>query len=54
MMKYDKNGELYAEIDYNKCIFCNKCITACPYSVAKLKIPSAYLELEREINKFNQ
>ncbi len=53
MMKYDKNGELYAEIDYKKCIFCNKCVAACPYAVAKLHTPANYVNLEKEINKFN-
>lgn len=53
-MKYDRNGELYAEIDYQKCVFCNKCITACPYSVVKLHVPKAYKDLEKEINKFNK
>ena len=53
MMKYDKNGELYAEIDYKKCIFCNKCIFACPYAVAKQYLPTGYKDLEKEINKFN-
>ena len=36
MMRYDKNGELYADIDYSKCIFCNKCFLGCPYMVVKL------------------
>lgn len=53
-MKYDENGELFAKIDYDKCIFCNKCITACPYLVAKLYTPSGYKDLEKEINKFNK
>ena len=53
MMKYDKNGELYAEIDYKKCIFCNKCITACPYSVVKQKTPLAYKSMMKEIEKHN-
>lgn len=53
-MKCDKNGELYAEIDYQKCLFCNKCINACPYSVVKLHVPQAYKELDKEINKFNK
>lgn len=53
-LKYDKNGEIFAEIDYTKCILCNKCITACPYLVAKLHVPKAHRELEKEINKFNK
>lgn len=53
IMKYDKNGELFAEIDYKICIFCNKCVAACPYSVAKLHIPTGHKELDKEINKFN-
>ncbi len=53
LMKYDKNGELYAEVDYKKCIFCNKCVTACPYSVVKHKTPLAYKSLKREVQKYN-
>ena len=54
MMRYDKNGELYAEIDYKKCILCNKCYLGCPYNVVKLKTPLAYKRLHKKINKFNQ
>ena len=54
MMKYDKNGELYAEVDYKKCIFCNKCITACPYNVVEQKTPLAYKVMIREIEKYNK
>ncbi len=53
MMKYDKQGELYAEIDYKKCIFCNKCFLACPYTVVKLKTPLGFKKLHKSINKFN-
>jgi len=54
LMKYDKNGELYAEIDYKKCIFCNKCITACPYKVVEQKTPIAYKMMMKEIEKNNK
>ena len=54
IMKYDKRGELYAEIDYKKCIFCNKCITACPYNVVKQKTPIGYKLIMKEIEKFNK
>lgn len=54
MMKYDNNGELYAEIDYKKCIFCNKCVNACPYSVVEQKTPLAYKSMTKEIEKYNK
>lgn len=54
IMRYDNDGELYAEIDYKKCIFCNKCITACPYSIIKQKTPLAYKTLMKNINKYNK
>lgn len=50
-MRYDKNGELYAEIDYNKCVFCNKCFNGCPYSIVKHKTPLGYKLLTKNINK---
>lgn len=53
-MKYDGNGELYAEINYDKCIFCNKCIIGCPYDVVENKVPIGYKKLEKEINKYNE
>lgn len=52
-MKYDKNGELYAVIDYKKCIHCNKCVTACPYKVAKLINPAGHKLLYKKILKYN-
>lgn len=54
MMKYDKNGELYAEVNYKKCIFCNKCIIACPYNVVEQKTPLAYKSMMKEIEKYNK
>ena len=54
IMKYDKNGELYAHVDYSKCIFCYKCHTACPYSVVDLKIPRKYKHTHNKIEKFNK
>lgn len=53
LMKYDNNGELFAEIDYDKCIFCNKCQTACPYSVVKLKTPLKYKLTIKDVEKYN-
>ena len=54
MMKYDKEGELYAEVDYDKCIFCFKCHTACPYKVVDIISPLGYKHLEKELNKYNE
>lgn len=54
MMRYDKNGELYADIDYSKCIFCNKCFLGCPYMVVKLKTPLGFKKLHKTINKYNE
>ena len=54
MMKVDKNGELYAHIDYSKCIFCFKCHTACPYSVVDVKTPVKYKMLMKQIDKQNK
>ena len=53
LMKYDNRGELYAEIDYKKCIFCNKCVVACPYSVVQHKTPIAYKNMMKGIEKHN-
>ena len=53
-MKCDKNNELYATIDYKKCIYCNKCVTACPYSMVDIKTPLSYKLLEKEIEKENK
>ncbi len=49
MMKYDKNGELFASVDYSKCIFCFKCKEACPYQVVDFHTPLGYKSLMREI-----
>lgn len=54
MMRYDKNGELYAAIDYKKCIFCNKCLVDCPYSVVKQITPSAYKKMQKQLHKYNE
>ncbi len=53
MMKYDKFGELYAEVNYDKCIFCYKCHTACPYQKIDIVSPLGYKRIEKEINKYN-
>ncbi len=54
LMKYDNNGELFAEIDYDKCIFCNKCVTACPYSVVEMKVPLKAKEILKDVQKYNE
>ena len=54
MMRYDKENELYAQIDYSKCIYCFKCFTACPYRVVEIKKPINYKILEKQINKYNE
>ena len=53
-MKYDKNGELYTTVDYSKCIFCYKCVTACPYKVADIVQPIGNKKLNKEIEKYNK
>ena len=53
MMKTDKDGELYAEINYDKCIFCYKCHTACPYEKVDMITPAGYKRLVKEIDKYN-
>lgn len=54
VMRTDKNGELYAHIDYAKCIFCFKCHTACPYSVIDVVVPSGHKKIMKEIDKQNE
>ncbi len=54
MMRYDKENELYAEIDYSKCIYCFKCFAACPYRVVEVKKPINYKILEKQITKYNE
>ncbi len=54
MMKYDNRGELYAEIDYKKCIFCHKCVAACPYGKVEVKTPFGYKSMMKEIEKYNK
>jgi len=53
-MKTDKNGELFACIDYNKCIYCNKCRTACPYQIVDTINPIGNRKLIKELEKQNQ
>lgn len=53
MMKYDKNGELFANIDYEKCIFCFKCRAMCPYNVVDFKTPLSYKTMLKQIEKQN-
>ena len=52
-MKTDKNGEIYAYIDYAKCIFCNKCYTACPYKKVDIINPKGHKKVMKEIEKQN-
>ena len=54
MMRCDKNGELYASIDYKKCIYCYKCKVGCPYSVVKKVTPSAYKKMQKQLHKYNE
>lgn len=53
-MELDKNEELYAKIDYNKCIFCLKCVTGCPYKIVEVKIPRKYKKIDKLIAKQNE
>ena len=53
-MKYDKMGELYAKINYDKCIFCNKCFTACPYEIIRQKTPLGFKIITGSVNKYNE
>ena len=41
-MEYDRKGELYAKIDYKKCINCFCCQEVCPFNVVKVKVPVGY------------
>ncbi len=52
-MKFDKNADLFASVDLTKCIFCNKCVIACPYSVVELKRPTKDMIITKQINKQN-
>ncbi len=54
MMRYDKNNELYAKIDYDKCVYCFKCFEACPYRVVEVITPLGYKLIEKQISKFNE
>jgi len=54
MMRYDENGELFAEIDYNRCIFCKKCVQACPYNVVEVKTPLGYKAIQKDVEKYNK
>jgi len=53
-MKTDTRGELYASINYAKCIFCKKCHTACPYKVVDVVSPAGYKRIMKEIDKQNE
>ncbi len=54
IMKTDKNGELYAYVDYNKCIFCNKCYEICPYKVVEKITPYGYKQLQKQLKRKNK
>lgn len=43
--------ETYANIDYDKCINCLKCVRNCPYKIIKTKTPIKYKLIESSINK---
>lgn len=49
--KRDKFNEIYAEIDYSKCINCLKCVQSCPYSVIETKVPGKYKTLSTKLEK---
>lgn len=46
-MKLDKKGELYAEVDYKICIYCNKCHLGCPYEVIEMITPSGHKKIHK-------
>lgn len=50
----DKNGEFYAKINQTKCIHCNKCITACPYNIVKIKNSIGYKKIDKFLKKQNK
>ncbi len=54
MMRYDENSELYAEIDYSRCIMCKKCVLACPYSVVKTLTPLGFKAIKKDVEKYNK
>lgn len=54
MMRYDENSELFAEIDYSRCIFCKKCVLACPYKVVDVKTPLGYKAVIKDVEKYNK
>ena len=41
-MEYDRQGGLYAKIDYKKCINCFCCQEVCPFNVVKVKVPLGF------------
>ena len=47
-MEYDRKGELYAKIDYKKCINCFCCQEVCPFNVVKVKEPLGYKMIQRK------
>ncbi len=53
-MKYDKDGELYASIDYKKCVYCYRCVAACPYTVIRTKSNLRFKMIERTLKKYNK
>ncbi len=48
-MKFDKSGELFAEVDYKKCIYCNMCYLKCPYKVISLNTPIGYKQIVKQL-----
>lgn len=53
-MRFDKNGELFAEVDYKKCIYCNMCFIKCPYKVIRMRTPAGYKQLIKKLEKYNK
>jgi len=50
-MQKDERGELYAQIDYSKCIYCYKCELACQYKIVQANEPYGYKKITK--NKKN-
>ena len=56
-MIYDLIAPFYdainAEIDYKKCIYCHKCITACPYKKVEQVTPGGFKKLKKTLDRYN-
>ncbi len=47
----DEKDELYANIDYSKCIYCYKCVQACCYNVITAHQPFGYKKIYKKQEK---